>query len=114
MLMMSGWAEGGADTRRVLPPGNGLDGERGEEAELGEEREDARGRRSWAGEPVIGRTPPTTPASSSSGSGPSVEPPEAEDAPDMAETEFRSPPLGALLSAAAVLDRPAADATKEF
>jgi hypothetical protein len=114
MLMMSGWAVGGADTRRVFPPpGNGLEGERGDVAEVGEEREEARGRRRRAGEPV-GRLLPST-ASSSSGSGPSVEPPEAEDTPDMADTEFRSPPPGALAGFSVVgLERPAAEATREF
>ncbi len=52
MLMMSGgWADGGADTRRDFP-GNCLDGERGDDA--GDEREEARGRRSRAGDTAAG------------------------------------------------------------
>ena len=113
ILVTSGCADGGAETRRVLP-GNCLEGERGEEAEVGEEREEARGRLSRAGEdPPCCRLCPTT-ASSSSGSGPRVEPPDAEDTPDMADTEFRSPPLGTLVLSALCLGRPEAEATREF
>ena len=114
MLMMSGgWAAGGADTRRDFP-GNCLDGDRGDDA--GDEREEARGRRSRAGDTAAGcRPPPPTMASSSSGSGPRVEPPEAEDTPDMADTEFRSEAAATTSGlAAAALLRPEAEATSEF
>ena len=111
MLMMSGgWADGGADTRRDFP-GNCLDGERGEDA--GDDREEARGRRSKAGDTAAGCRPPPTMASSSSGSGPRVEPPEAEDTPDMADTEFRSEATATTSGLAALL-RPEAEATREF
>ena len=74
-----------AETRRVLP-GNCLEGERGEEAGLwlGAVQDWGRGRRSRAG---LGAGPTV----SSSGSGPSVEPPLALLTPDMADTELRSP-----------------------
>ncbi len=113
-MMSGGWADGGADTRRDFP-GNCLDGERGEDA--GDEREEARGRRSRAGDTTAaaGCRPPPTIASSSSGSGPRVEPPEAEDTPDMADTEFRSEATATTSGfAAAALLRPEAEATSEF
>jgi hypothetical protein len=77
MEITSGAEAGGADTLRDLLA-NCLLGERGEEA--GEVREVVRGRRRTAGDGC------RTSTVSSSGSGPRVEPPEAELTPDMAET----------------------------
>ena len=99
MEMMSGAGEaamvapeGGAEIRRALEVGgNCLLGDLGELA--GEDMEEHRGLRSRAGlgaggqpRPEVGGTGPV----SSSGSGPSMEPPEAELTPDIADTEFLS------------------------
>ena len=69
--------------------GKGLLGERGELA--GDDREEHLGRLRSPGLGT-GARPEQTP--SSSGSGPSIDPPLAELTPDIAETEIRSSPGG--------------------
>ena len=89
----AGAPEGGAEILLALEAvgGNCLFGDLGELA--GEDMEEHRGLRSRAGlgaggqpRPEVGGTGPV----SSSGSGPSMEPPEAELTPDIADTEFLS------------------------
>ena len=71
--------------------GNCLLGDLGELA--GEERDEQRGRLRSPGLGA-GTRPETVTTPSSSGNGPSIEPPLAELTPDMAETDILSSPVG--------------------